>query len=265
MKIDQSTRVLITGASRGVGRAVTEAFAGRGCRMGLVARPSTDLETLADSLAHSTLLPTDVADRDQVRSAVSKFCEQEGSVDVLVANAGIAYYAPAQKLSAERVAQMIEVNYLGTVYAIEAVVPHMLRQDKGHIVVVSSAAAHRSFPEAGAYGASKAAQRAYVEALRHDLAGTRVSVTCVYPGKIETGLHAHERETMPVWYGRGPGALAPEKMADAIIQAVEKNKRSVFIPRSARLLAAIHGISPPLADRILRLIMGPTAAPKEQR
>ncbi len=265
MKINESTRVLVTGASRGIGRAIAEAFSARGCEQGLIARPSNELDELANSLARTTALPTDVCDRDQVRSSISKFIDSAGRIDVIVANAGVAYYAPAQKLSAESTEKMIEVNYLGTVYAVEAVLPAMLHQNSGHIVIVSSAAAHRSFPEAGAYGASKAAQRSYLEALYHDLSGTGVSVTGVYPGKIATTLHDNERATMPTWYGRGPKAHEPEEVAGAIVKAVEKNRRSVFLPRSTRLLAALHGISPPIADRLLRLIMGPTAASKGRK
>ncbi len=144
MQIDRSTRVLVTGASRGIGRAVTEAFAGRDCTLGLIARPSRDLEALTESIDRSTSLPSNVADKDQIGSAVTKFCEKEGGIDLLVANAGIAHYAPAQEMPIERVEEMIEVNYWGTVYAVEAVLPHMLSQKKGHIVIVSSAAAGAS-------------------------------------------------------------------------------------------------------------------------
>jgi len=127
---------------------------------------------------------------------------------------------------------------------------------------VSSGAALRAFPQAAVYGATKAAQRAYAEALRHELAGTGVSLTTVFPGEIATSLHDHEKATMPAWYRGGPHAVPAAKLADIIVKAVEHDRRVVFHPPAVRLLGVLNGASPRAADALLRRLRGPTAAPR---
>lgn len=260
MQIDSNTRVLVTGASRGIGRATAQAFAARGCSVGLLARPSSDLTELSKTLTGSMALEADAGERQQVKAAIEAFTDEAGGLDVLVANAGVAYYAPVQELPVERVEQMVQINFLGTVYAIESGLPTMLAAKRGHIVVVSSVAGHRSFPSAAAYGASKAAQRAYIEAVRHDLAGTGIGVTGIYPGRVETNLHAHEQDNIPAWYQRGPTPLRAEEIAAAIFHAVETDRKSVFLPRIVRAMTALHGLSPALSDWALKVVMGRRAA-----
>jgi short-subunit dehydrogenase len=110
------------------------------------------------------------------------------------------------------------------------------------------------------YGATKAAQRGFGEALRHELKGTGVGLTMVYPGQIKSALHDHERERMPAWY-RLERSAPPEPLAEALVAGVEKGRREVFYPTNVRLLRVAHGLNPGLADLMLRRIMHRSAAP----
>ena len=242
MELGHQTRVLVTGASRGIGAAMADAFEARGCTVGRVSR--------------SGELAADVADRDSIARAIEGF----GRVDVLVANAGIAHYLPFTEMPPDLIEELTRVNWLGTVYTVKAALPGMLERGRGHVVIVSSGAGIRSFPSAAVYGATKAAQRGFGEALRHELKGTGVGLTMVYPGQIRTSLHDHEKERMPDWYRLERGA-APEPLAEALVEAVEKDRREVFYPSNVRLLRIVHGVRPALADTLLRRIMHRSAAP----
>jgi short-subunit dehydrogenase len=198
MELGPGTRVPVTGASRGIGAAIARAFAARGCTLGLVARHREALEALAAELpgsAHMSL-PAYVADAGWVAAAVTEF----GVVDVLVANAGLTHYMPFAELPADKAEQMNSVNWVGTLNTVRAALPGMLARRQGHIVVVSSGGGVRGFPGAAVYNGTKAAQRGFAEALRHELSGTGVSVTTVYPGEAESSLHDHEWDRMPAWY-----------------------------------------------------------------
>jgi short-subunit dehydrogenase len=242
VQIGPGTRVLVTGASRGIGRAVANAFEARGCSVGRVAR--------------SGELAADVADPDSIAGAVERF----GDVDVLVANAGIAHYLPFKDMPLELVEQLTRVNWLGTVHTVRAALPGMLERGRGYVAIVSSGAGIRSFPNAAVYGATKAAQRGFGEALRQELKGSGVALTMVYPGQIASSLHDHEKERMPSWY-RPERTSPPEPLAEAIVEGVEKGRREVFFPRNVRLLRIVHGLEPGLADVLLRRIMDRSAAP----
>ncbi|HEY7077944.1 MAG TPA: SDR family NAD(P)-dependent oxidoreductase [Solirubrobacteraceae bacterium] len=252
MRIGPGTRALVTGASRGIGRSLARALAARGAAVGLVARDAEALERLAAELG-ARALPADVGDRAAIGAAVDAF----GDLDLLVANAGIAHYGEFASTPLERAEQMTRVNWLGTLYTVHAALPHLHRG--GHIVVVSSGAGLRAFPGAAAYGATKAAQRAFAEALRHELAATGVSVTTVFPGEIDTALHAHEPERMPAWYGSRKAS--PDRLAAAVIAAVEQDRRTVAYPREVALLG-LNGLAPGLTDRLLRRLRGAAAAPR---
>jgi short-subunit dehydrogenase len=156
---------------------------------------------------------------------------------------------------------MTRVNWLGTVYTVDAALGHLLDRGRGHVVVVSSGAGLRAFPSAAVYGATKAAQRAFAEALRHELAGSGVSVTTVFPGEIATDLHAHEPDRLPAWYHGGRRAAAPEKLAAKVLAAVEADRRTVAYPPEIRLLG-LNGLAPRATDALLRRLRGSSAAPR---
>ncbi len=266
MQLVPGTRALVTGASGGIGRAIAEQLAARGCTVGLMARRAPELERIAAELetsgAKAIVLAGDVGESEQVQRCVSTFVERAGGLDVLVANAGIAYYGPFRDLPLEEIDRMTRINWLGTAYTVAAALPHLLDRGAGRIVIVSSAAGHRSFPSAAVYGATKAAQAGFLEALRHELAGTGVGVTGVYPGEVKTGLHDDDRahERMPEWY-RPKSAITAERAAEEIVAGVEADRDDLFVPRITRLLRIVHGLSPKIADRMLRRIMNRSAAP----
>lgn len=262
MLLKAGTRALVTGASRGIGRALCSALAERGAVLGLVARSGEELDALAAALpgdGHRPL-PCDVGDRAAVEAAVEAFAAD--GLQLVVANAGIARYGTLLTAGVEPIEAMVRINQLGTVYTVAAALPALLRAEAGHIVVVSSGAGLRSFPGAAGYGATKAAQRMFASALRHELAGTSVSLTTVYPGEIATGLHDHERDRLPEWYRGGSRATSPEALAAAVLTAVEQDRRELHHPRVVRLLGALEGISPALADAFLRRLRGSSAAPR---
>ena len=260
MHLGPGTRALVTGSSRGIGRALAELLAARGATVGLAARSTRELEALADALPgeHVVLGGTDVADRASVEEAVATF----GRADLVVANAGLAHYEPFAEQSPEHFEEMTNVNWLGTLYTVSAALPGLLRQGSGHIVVVSSGAGLRAFPGAAVYGATKAAQRTFAEALRHELNGTGVSLTTVHPGEVATSLHDDDRHRMPAWSRASSRAVPAHRMAARILRAVEQDERQVFFPPVVRLLGIVNGISPAAADAVLRRLRGPSAAPR---
>lgn len=264
MELRAGDRALVTGASRGIGRALARALAARGVTVGLLARDEAQLRALAAELPGDghVALAADVADRDAVAGAVERLVAEAGGIELVVANAGVTNYEPFSVQPPEHVRRMTDINWLGTVWTVQAALPHLLDRARGHVVVVSSGAALRSFPWAAVYGATKAAQRMFAEALRHELSGTGVSLTTVYPGEIATSLHDHEKATMPDWYRGGPRAASPDALAERIVAAIEADRRAVHYPPIVRLLGILHNVSPRTSDRVLRMLRGGTAAPR---
>lgn len=259
VRVERGTRVLVTGASRGIGRALALRFAELDCTIGLVARSADELAELAEALpgAGHSALPCDVGDRERVAEVVERF----GRCDVAVANAGIAHYGRFDSLDLGLAERMTRINWLGTLNLAGAVLPGMLERGSGHLVIVSSGAGYRAFPEAAVYGGTKAAQRAFGEALRHELSGSGVSVTVVYPGEIATGLHEHERDSMPAWY-RTDHAADPAELAARVVEAVVKDRAAVHYPPIVAALRVAHGVSPRLADLLLRATRDDSVAPR---
>jgi len=263
MRVEPGTRAFITGASRGIGASLARALAARGAVLGLAARSTKELDELAASLpGRHHVLACDVTSSSSVEQALAAFNDAAGGIDLLVANAGITHYGPYREQSLDDQLQMSEVNWHGTLRTVHHGLPYLLDRGRGHVVVVSSGAAFRSFPSAAVYGGTKAAQRMFAEALRHELAGTGVSLTVVYPGEIATSLHDHEKDRMPPWYKGGPNAASADELALKIVAAVESDARSLHHPPIVRLLQVMHNASPKASDALLRRLRGDTAAPR---
>jgi short-subunit dehydrogenase len=261
VRIEPGTRAVVTGASRGIGRATALALAARGARVGLVSRGGPHLDALAAEIGEAAIaLPADATDRAALDAAFESFVAEAGGVDVTVANAGLAHYGPFVDQPIEHAEEMVRLNVLGTIYTAHAALERMIPRARGHIVVVSSAAGLRAFPSGAVYGATKAADRGFAEALRHELSGTGISVSTVSPGEVETSLHDHQPDKVPDWR-RGDESISADEVAAAILRAIEEDRREVFVPAAVRLLG-LNDLAPGLIDRVLARVRGPSAAPR---
>jgi len=238
---------LITGASSGIGRAMAIELARRGAGVGLVARRREVLDEVVDEItaaggrAHA--LPADVTHADQVRAAACELRRKFGYIDLLVANAGVGGTTYAVDLSEQEVAQVIQVNVLGAVNSVTAVIPHMIQRGSGHVVAISSLAAYRGLPKSAAYCASKAGVSALFESLRIDLLKTGVDVTIIHPGFIKTPLTAGRL--------RMPYLMELDDAVKKMIRAIEKRKKSYAFPwQLATIVRACMLLPIPLYDWI---------------
>lgn len=239
--------VLITGASSGIGRGLAVNLARRGAAVGLLARRREILDQIAAEIINAggraRALPADVTQVDSVRGAVEELRQQFGPIDVLVANAGISINTSVPNLCEKEIAELINVNVIGVINSVSAVLPNMIRQGHGHLVVNSSLAAYRGLPKSAAYCASKAAISSFFEALRIDLKGSGVDVTIIHPGFVKTPLIANIRRT--------PFLMEVDYAVQKIIRAIEKRKKGYAFPWQLATLARACKLLPiPMYDWI---------------
>ena len=250
--------VVVTGASSGIGRATVLAFARRGAHVVLAARRQEELEGVAQeargSGVEALVVPTDVSDRSHARALIQATLDRFGKIDILVANAGTYLRCPVSDLTREDVERVMAVNFYGCLHPILEVLPHMLERGSGHIVAMSSMDGKKGIPPDGAYVASKFAIAGLAEVLRQELRGSGVHVATVFPARIDTPMIADVQ--VPLITPK----FSPEKVADAIVRGVLKNRAEIVVPRSSRSLILVNAISPGLADRLVRLLhLGGTA------
>jgi NAD(P)-dependent dehydrogenase (short-subunit alcohol dehydrogenase family) len=221
--------VLVTGGSRGIGRAVAEAFAARGATVVVQFRADRRAadETLAALGDGHLALPPDLADPEQARSLVGRVVDELGRVDVLVNNAGIYEQHPILETSYEdwqRVwRRTLDVNLVGPANLLHAVVPHMVAAGGGRIVNISSRGAFRGEPDHPAYGASKAGLNSLSQSMALALGRHGIYVTTVAPGFVETDMAA------PFLEGPGGEAIRAQSPLNRAATAEEVAKVVVFL------------------------------------
>lgn len=245
--------VVITGASAGIGRALAEAQAQAGVRLGLIGRDAMRLEAVAASCrsqgAKVTTGCVDVADHEALAAWVAEF-EKQGPVDLLIANAGVtAACGEGNALEPlESATRLLGVNLHGVVNAVYAVEPGMRRNGAGQIALVSSLAAWRGMALTPAYSASKAAVKGYGEALRDLLAPVGIKVSVVYPGFVETDMS----ERFP---GPRPGMISVQQAAERILRGLGRNEACIAFPWSMALGMRLLGVLPfGVSSFILRVL-----------
>jgi short-subunit dehydrogenase len=251
------TRVVaITGASAGIGRAIAMRLARDGASLAICARRGDRLDTVAKEIiqAGGTSLPfvADVAQDSEMQAFVDRTVSRWGQLDVMICNAGYGVYGAIDQVAPEKMKAMMEVNYLGTFNAARAALPIFRRQNRGHIVIISSIVGKRGVPYVGGYAATKFAQVGLAESLRAELVGSGIHVTVVYP--ISTATEFHQvmvRESGFATRASGPRQSA-DRVAEAVARAIERPVPEVYPFRLAKGLAVINAIAPGLADRIVK-------------
>jgi short-subunit dehydrogenase len=185
----------------------------------------------------TVLLPADVRDAKAVRAAADRLRERFGKIDILIANAGVGATTGATELDPEDVARVINVNVLGAVNSVAAVLPEMAARGAGQLVAISSLAAYRGLPKSAAYCASKASLSSFFESLRIDLIGSGVKVTIIHPGFIKTPLTAGRKADMPY-------LMELDDAVNKILGAIEKQKKSYAFPWQLATIVRVGMIMP---------------------
>jgi short-subunit dehydrogenase len=249
--------VVITGASAGVGRATAEAFAKRGARIGLIARGTERLEAArrdVEMLGGTALvLPADVADAEAIESAAERVERDLGPIDVWVNNAMTSVFSPIKETTAEEFRRVTEVTYLGYVHGTLAALRRMLPRDRGTIVQVGSALAHRSIPLQAAYCAAKHAISGFTESMRCELLhdGSGVRVTEVQMPALNTPQFSWVKSRLPRRAQPVPPIYQPEVAAEAIYWAAHHPRRELLVGWSTVQAVWGNKVVPGLIDRYL--------------
>lgn len=217
----------VTGASSGLGAGLALRLARDGYRVALAARTVEALQEIRDRIEAgggvALAVPCDVSQRDEVRSAVATCRRELGDVDLLVCCAGISEMTRVEDFRSDDIARVMEVNFLGSVYAIEAVLPEMLARNEGHLVGIGSLAGYGGLGGTAAYSSSKAAQHNLFESLRVDLRPTGVDVTFITPGYVRTPLTAKNRHPMPF-------LMELDDAVDLMARAIRRRRRLFAFP-----------------------------------
>ncbi|MGZ5917303.1 MAG: SDR family NAD(P)-dependent oxidoreductase [Methyloceanibacter sp.] len=247
--------VLVTGGASGIGRQLCLAFARYGARIGLIDREKSNLEAFAETLRQSgvscAIAAVDVRERERVHDAVRQIAGTLGPIDILVTSAGICRASTVDDLKIPHLEEIVQVNFLGMAYVIEAVLPSMLERGSGHIAGISSMAGVRGIPFEPGYSASKAAVAAYLESLRCELRQRGITVTTVFPGYVQTPLLDEINGMMGADMSGGK-AFTSMAAAARIMEGLEQQRSYISFPTPLWLSVCLSRLMPPrLYDRVM--------------
>jgi NAD(P)-dependent dehydrogenase (short-subunit alcohol dehydrogenase family) len=242
-------RAWIVGASSGIGLALAEKLHAAGAQVVVSARNAQALQALVARLPGAVALPLDVQDRAALRDAAARV-DALGGIDCVVYCAG--HYKP-QRATAFDLSEMLlhqQVNYVGALYLLDAVLPSMLARRSGHISLVSSVAGYRGLPQGLAYGPTKAALINLAETLYMDLSDQGIGVSVINPGFVETPLTAQNQFAMPA-------LISPAQAADAILKDWARGRFEIHFPKRFTLWLKAARLMPfGLYQRMVRRLTG---------
>ena len=259
MEDSAGERVLITGASSGIGLATALAYGRRGARVGLLARGAEGLERaavmVADAGGRPLVVPADVTDRNGLEAAVAGAIEGLGGVDVAVSAAAALYYGRFSETPAEDFERTIATT-LGGAIDFSRTALSGLAESSGSLVIVGSIVSRMPLPLFAGYVTAKHGLRGFADSLRVELAeeGSPVSVSLVSPGPIDTPLWSNLSSRTGVLPASFPGANVPEDVAAAVVSCASSGRRGTTVGGASVALQALSVVAQPLAERLMRAL-----------
>ncbi|MFN4258430.1 MAG: SDR family oxidoreductase [Gemmataceae bacterium] len=252
-QIDGS-RILITGASQGIGRALAQAAVRRG---GLVLAAARQLDLLQELAAQTRgwngrleIVQADVTVAEDRQRMADAAVEHFGGLDILINNAGIGATGQFADANEERMRQIFEVNFFGLTETTRVCLPLLKKGNKPAIVNISSVAGKRAIPSRSEYSASKFAVQGFSEAIRAELAKDDVDVLVICPGLTQTNFSQNmieQKARVRLDHLRG---MTAEQVAEATLRAIERGKHETYLTWQGKLIIYISRFFPRLADRI---------------
>lgn len=247
-----SLKIIITGASSGLGKALAKHYASLGAILGLIARNKAPLEALVNELPDTcgaVFYDIDVRNAQSMQSAAGDFIQRYGCPDIVIANAGISQGTLTEYAEDSKVFESIlATNVIGIVNTFQPFISVMRTQSKGSLVGISSVASYRGLPGGSAYSASKAAANSYLESLRVEMYGSGVSVITVCPGYIVTPMTANNPFRMPF-------ILTAETTAKKIVHIINHKKLYSIIPWQMAIVARVLKLLPNfIYDRLFSIM-----------
>jgi len=249
--------IAITGASAGIGRATAIRVARDGASVAICARRRDRIDMVAAEVAaaggRALPIAADVVSEEAMQMFVASTVERFGTLDVMMCNAGFGIYGAIDDITPDQMRRLMDINYFGTYYAVRAALPIFRRQQRGHIVIVSSIVGKRGVPYMGAYSATKFAQVGMAECLRSELYGSNIHVSVVCPVSTATEFaDVMVRETgSDVSRSLGP-AQTVDDVANAIARAIEHPVPEVYPYFKSRGLVLLNALAPGLTDKIVQ-------------
>lgn len=224
----QNKTALITGAGKGIGRAVALALANEGVHIGLVARTEKDLQAVAAEVmalgVKAAMAVVDVSDINSVNAAVTKIRQQLGAIDILINNAGTAAFGKFLELTPEQWENQVKVNLFGVYYVTRAVLPEMIERQTGDIINVSSTAGLKGAPVTSAYSASKFGLMGLTDSLMQEVRKHNIRVTALTPSTVVTDLAKNAN----LLNNNEDRVMHPEDFAELMVAHLKLNRR-VFV------------------------------------
>jgi short-subunit dehydrogenase len=244
----EGKRVLVSGATGGLGQAIARELAGQGAKVVLSSRKKEELEKLAGSLAgdgHEVIV-SDLAKE----GAAAKLVRDAGDVDALVANAALPATGRLNSFSEEEVARAIRVNFESPILMARELAPRLSEKGDGHLVFIASLAGKVGSPRSSLYNASKFGLRGFAFGLREDLHPHGVGVSIVSPGFVrDAGMFADSGSSPPP----GFGTTTPKKVGEAVVRAIRRNRNEITVaPRRQRFVTEVGYRHPGFAAAIQR-------------
>jgi short-subunit dehydrogenase len=251
----QGQRILITGSSTGIGRALAERTARRGARIALTARSADKLRDLAGRLtaagADALAVPADVTSDEDRRRLIEIVVNRFGGLDVLINNAGVSSFGHFAGSSEAVLRQVMEVNFFAPAELTRLAIPHLSRGRQPAVVMVSSMCGRRALPAWPEYSASKFALCGLTEALQGEMARFDIDVLLVLPGLTRSDLGRNllrNEGRMKIEFDKG---MSPEEVAEGILRAVEANRTETVLGRDARWMLRANRFLPRLVNRLV--------------